>query len=56
MQTKRYEVQAAFYSDGYAAASGQPVLGFVFVAVSEFFLVLIVQGVRTARLARSERA
>lgn len=30
---KRYEVQAAFYSDGYAAAAGAQVLGFVFVAV-----------------------
>lgn len=28
-----YHRQAAFYSDGYAIASGKPVLGFVFVAV-----------------------
>lgn len=30
---KRYDVQAAFYSDGYAAASGKEVLGFIFLAV-----------------------
>lgn len=30
---KRYEVQAAWYSDGFAAASASEVLGFVFVAV-----------------------
>lgn len=28
-----YHRQAAFYSDGYALASGRPVLGFVFIAV-----------------------
>lgn len=30
---KRYHVQDAYYSDGYAAASGLDVMGFVFVAV-----------------------
>lgn len=30
---KRYHVQDAFYSDGYAAAAGVDVMGFVFVAV-----------------------
>lgn len=30
---KRYHVQDAFYSDGYAAATGVDVMGFVFVAV-----------------------
>jgi exodeoxyribonuclease VIII len=29
----RYHVQAAFYSDGYAAAFGEPPRGFVFIAV-----------------------
>lgn len=30
---KGYHRQAAFYSDGYALATGEPVLGFIFVAV-----------------------
>ena len=30
---KRYHVQAAYYSDGYAFAAGVEVMGFVFVAV-----------------------
>jgi len=30
---KRYDVQAAFYSDGYEKASGKQVLGFIFLAV-----------------------
>ncbi|SAL59393.1 exonuclease VIII [Caballeronia peredens] len=30
---KRYDVQAAYYSDGYAKASGKEVLGFIFLAV-----------------------
>lgn len=31
----RYDVQAAFYTDGYAAASGLPVHGFIFAAVEK---------------------
>jgi RecB family exonuclease len=31
---KRYHVQAAYYTDGYAQASGQPVLAFVFIAMA----------------------
>lgn len=31
----RYEVQAGFYTDGYAAASGLPVHGFIFAAVEK---------------------
>ena len=30
---KRYDVQAAFYSDGYEKASGMEVLGFIFLAI-----------------------
>lgn len=30
---KRYDVQAAYYSDGYEKASGKTVLGFIFLAV-----------------------
>lgn len=30
---KRYDVQAAYYTDGYAKASGKEVLGFIFLAV-----------------------
>lgn len=30
---KRYHVQSAFYSDGYAAAAGLDVMGFIFIAV-----------------------
>lgn len=33
VQRKDYALQAAYYSDGYAAASGQAVIGFVFIAV-----------------------
>ena len=31
----RYDVQAAFYSDGYEAATGQPCNGFMFIAVEK---------------------
>lgn len=31
----RYDLQAAFYSDGYQAASGRPVHGFIFAAVEK---------------------
>lgn len=33
----RYDVQAAFYSDGYQAASGKNVKGFIFAAVEKVF-------------------
>jgi len=34
---KRYHVQDAFYSDGYASATGVDVMGFIFVAVESEF-------------------